>query len=46
VQEGTAIGRVIGGNLNTMQIIWGSKYMSEIKNGDMLFIEDWFNNSL
>lgn len=40
VHEGTARGRVIGGNLNTMQGIWGSKYMPEIENGDILFIED------
>lgn len=40
VYEGIARGRVIGGNLNTMQGIWGSKYMPEIKNGDILFIED------
>lgn len=40
VNEGTAKGKVIGGNLNTMQGIWGSKYMPEIKEGDILFIED------
>jgi muramoyltetrapeptide carboxypeptidase len=40
VYEGTARGRVIGGNLNTIQGIWGSKYMPEIKYGDILFIED------
>lgn len=40
VYEGIARGRVIGGNLNTMQGIWGSKYMPEIKEGDILFIED------
>jgi muramoyltetrapeptide carboxypeptidase LdcA involved in peptidoglycan recycling len=40
VYEGTVSGRVIGGNLNTMQGIWGSKYMPEIKDGDILFIED------
>lgn len=40
VNEGTVRGRVIGGNLNTMQGIWGSKYMPEIKDGDILFIED------
>lgn len=40
VYEGVARGRVIGGNLNTIQGIWGSKYMPEIKNGDILFIED------
>lgn len=40
VYEGTVRGRVIGGNLNTMQGIWGSEYMPEIKEGDILFIED------
>ena len=40
VYEGIARGRVIGGNLNTMQGIWGSRYMPEIKDGDILFIED------
>lgn len=40
VYGGRARGRVIGGNLNTMQGIWGSRYMPEIKNGDILFIED------
>lgn len=40
VYEGTVKGRVIGGNLNTIQGIWGSKYMPEIKDGDILFIED------
>lgn len=40
VHGGIARGRVIGGNLNTMQGIWGSKYMPEIKDGDILFIED------
>ncbi|WIV11559.1 S66 peptidase family protein [Proteiniborus sp. MB09-C3] len=40
VNEGVVKGRVIGGNLNTIQGIWGSKYMPEIKNGDILFIED------
>lgn len=40
VNAGKAKGRVIGGNLNTMQGIWGSEYMPEIKEGDILFIED------
>jgi muramoyltetrapeptide carboxypeptidase len=40
VYEGIVKGRVIGGNLNTIQGIWGSKYMPEIKAGDILFIED------
>ena len=40
VYEGIATGRLIGGNLNTMQGIWGTEYMPEIKYGDILFIED------
>lgn len=40
VYEGIARGRLIGGNLNTMMGIWGSPYMPEIKEGDILFIED------
>jgi len=40
VYEGIARGRLIGGNLNTMMGIWGSSYMPEIKEGDILFIED------
>ncbi|MBU3128195.1 S66 family peptidase [Clostridium tagluense] len=40
VYEGTVKGRVIGGNLNTIQGIWGSEYMPAIEEGDILFIED------
>lgn len=40
VYKGITTGRVIGGNLNTIQGIWGSEYMPEIKDGDILFIED------
>lgn len=40
VYDGITTGRLIGGNLNTMQGIWGSEYMPEIKKGDILFIED------
>lgn len=40
VYGGIARGRLIGGNLNTMQGIWGSQYMPEIKEGDILLIED------
>lgn len=40
VYNGIARGRVVGGNLNTIEGIWGSKYMPEIKEGDILFIED------
>ncbi|NLZ47967.1 MAG: LD-carboxypeptidase [Clostridiales bacterium] len=44
VYDGVARGRIIGGNLNTMAGIWGSKYMPEIKEGDILFIEDSLKN--
>lgn len=44
VYDGVARGRIIGGNLNTMEGIWGSKYMPEIKEGDILFIEDSLKN--
>jgi muramoyltetrapeptide carboxypeptidase LdcA involved in peptidoglycan recycling len=40
VQAGKATGRLIAGNLNTMQGIWGTEYMPEIKEGDILLIED------
>jgi muramoyltetrapeptide carboxypeptidase len=40
VYGGTVRGRLIGGNLDTMQGIWGSEYMPQIKDGDILFIED------
>lgn len=40
VHEGMTRGRVIGGNLNTIQGIWGSEYIPKIKEGDILFIED------
>ncbi|HDX9589354.1 TPA: LD-carboxypeptidase [Bacillus pseudomycoides] len=40
VNSGKATGRLIGGNLNTLSGIWGSEYMPEIKEGDILFIED------
>lgn len=40
VYEGTVKGRLIGGNLNTIQGIWGSEYMPKIEEGDILFIED------
>lgn len=45
VCEGTTKGRIIGGNLNTMQGIWGSEYMPEIRKGDILFIEDSLKNA-
>ena len=40
LNEGVAEGRLIIGNLNTIGGIWGSPYMPEIKDGDILFIED------
>jgi muramoyltetrapeptide carboxypeptidase len=40
IQSGTCRGRLIGGNLDTIYGIWGSKYMPEIKGGDILFLED------
>lgn len=40
VYDGVARGRLIGGNLNTLQGIWGSEYMPTINSGDILFIED------
>lgn len=38
--KGRFTGRLIGGNLNTMWSIWGSPYMPEILEGDILLIED------
>ena len=40
VHGGTASGRLIGGNLNTMLGIWGTPWMPEIREGDLLLIED------
>lgn len=40
IGSGTVSGRVIGGNLNTLSGIWGSPYMPDIVEGDILFIED------
>lgn len=37
---GKAIGRLIGGNLNTMTSVWGSEYMPSINEGDILFLEN------
>lgn len=45
VNEGFAEGRVIGGTLNAILGIWGSPYMPEIKEGDILFIEDTSKNA-
>ncbi|MDN3953831.1 S66 family peptidase [Sporolactobacillus laevolacticus] len=40
LNSGCASGRLIGGNLNTMLGFWGSPYMPEIREGDILLIED------
>ena len=40
VLPGVCQGRLIGGNLNTMEGIFGTEYMPQIKEGDILFIED------
>ena len=40
VIHGICRGRLIGGNLNTMEGFFGTEYMPEIKEGDILFIED------
>lgn len=40
IGSGQIEGRVIGGNLNTLSGIWGSDWMPEIGQGDILFIED------
>lgn len=37
---GKVRGRLIGGNLWTMMNVWGTPYMPEIRQGDILFIED------
>lgn len=40
INGGRARGRLIGGNLNTMQGIWNTEYMPSIEQGDILLIED------
>lgn len=40
VNPGVCQGRLIGGNLNTMQGFFGTQYMPKIRQGDILFIED------
>lgn len=40
VKQGVCHGRLIGGNLNTMNGFFGTEYMPEIKEGDILLIED------
>lgn len=40
IHPGIARGRLIGGNLNTMEGIFGTEYMPEIRQGDILLLED------
>ena len=40
VRPGAAEGRLIGGNLNTMEGFFGTPYMPEIREGDILLLED------
>ena len=40
VNPGVCTGRLIGGNLNTMQGFFGTEYFPKIKEGDILLIED------
>lgn len=40
VHPGTARGRLIGGNLNTMEGFFGTEYMPQIREGDILLLED------
>lgn len=40
VSPGLCRGRMIGGNLNTMEGFFGTEYMPEIRAGDILFMED------
>lgn len=40
VQPGASEGRLIGGNLNTMEGFFGTEYMPEIREGDILLLED------
>lgn len=40
VHPGCVQGRLIGGNLNTMEGFFGTEYMPPIQDGDILFLED------
>ncbi len=44
INGGCVTGRLIGGNLNTMEGIWNTEYMPTIQQGDILFIEDSLKN--
>lgn len=43
--EALVRGRLMGGNLNTLQGFWGSPYMPSIRKGDILFLEDSLKNA-
>lgn len=45
IHDGKVTGRLIGGNLWAMANIWGTPYMPEIRQGDILFIEDTETNA-
>lgn len=45
VIPGVCHGRLIGGNLNTMEGFFGTEYMPEIREGDILLIEDSLKNA-
>ena len=45
LKNGSVEGRIIIGNLNTFSGIWGSEYCPQIKEGDILFIEDSLKNA-
>lgn len=40
VRHGRVQGRLIGGNLDTLYGVWGSKYLPEIQKGDILYLEE------
>lgn len=40
LRPGRVCGRLMAGNLNTMHGIWGTPWMPEIRQGDILLIED------
>lgn len=46
VHGGKAQGRLIGGNLNTMEGFFGTPYMPQIQDGDILLIEDSLKNAM
>ncbi|HPS68755.1 MAG TPA: LD-carboxypeptidase [Holophaga sp.] len=45
LRPGKARGRLIAGNLNTLNGIWGTPYMPEFLPGDILLVEDSMKNA-